>query len=267
MRRGMSDAIGGMVLAEQRQRQLLTYIAERRSAAVSELSSHFGVSMSTVRRDLQDMEGRELVRRVHGGALLPREHPAVQEVEIVQRAVARAEVKLRIGVAAAALVRDGSTIIVTGGTTTEAMIASLAGKSGLTVITNALNIANRLAAHPSIDVVVLGGWLRHAEQSLLGHLTTQGLQDLRADQIFYGIYGVDPLLGLTGTYIREVQTDRTLIATARELVVLADASKFDQAGPARVVPIGAVSTMVTDQDAPAEVVRTLRERGITVVQA
>ena len=263
----MPDAIGGTVLAEQRQRRLLTYIAERHSAQVSELSSLFGVSMSTVRRDLHDMEGRDLVRRVHGGALLLTEHSAELEVEIVQRAVARAEIKLRIGAAGAALVRDGSTIIVTGGTTTEAMIPSLAGKSGLTVITNALNIANRLAALPSIDVVVLGGWLRHAEQSLLGHLTTQALQDLRADQIFYGVFGIDPLLGLTGTYIREVQTDRTLIATARELIVLADGSKFAQSGPARVVPIDAVFAMVTDREAPAEGVRALRERGIAVVLA
>lgn len=255
-----------MVLAEQRQKQLLTYLAERQSAQVSELSSAFGVSMSTVRRDLQEMEDRELVRRVHGGALVSAARLPRQEAEMVQRAPQHVEVKQRIGAAAAGLVRDGSTIIISGGTTTEAMVPYLAARSGLTVITNALNVANRLVAQPAIDVVVLGGWLRHSEQTLLGHLTTQALQDLRADQIFFGIFGLDMAHGLTGTYIREVQTDRTLIATARELVVVADSSKFHQSGPARVLPIEAVSTLVTDRDAPPNAVQELRARGITVVQ-
>ena len=255
------------MLAEQRQKHFLTYLVERRSAQVSELSLRFGVSMSTVRRDLQELEEQELVRRVHGGALLLAEPAAPQEAAIVQRGPQRAELKRRIGEAAAALVADGSTIIITGGTTTEAMLPALAARVGLTVITNALNIAQGLAAHPRIEVLVLGGWLRHAELTLLGHPTAQALQDLRADQIFYGIYGIDPEHGLTGANIREVQVDRTLIATARELVVLADGSKFCQSGPSRVVPIEAVGTLVTDRDAPPEAVRALRERGLTVLQA
>lgn len=253
------------MLAEQRQKQLLSYLSERQSAQVSELSSAFGVSMSTVRRDLQEMEDRELVRRVHGGALLMTSQATEPEAEIVQRGPRHTEVKARIGEAAAALVRDGSTIIVTGGTTTEAMIPHLAARSGLTVITNALNIANRLVAYPDIDVVVLGGWLRHSEQTLLGHLTTQALQDVRADQIFHGIFGIDMAHGLTGTYIREVQTDRALIAAARDLVILADSTKFQQSGPARVLPLDAMSVLVTDGDAPADAVLELRERGITVL--
>lgn len=254
------------VLAEQRQKHLLTYLMQHHSAQVSELSTAFGVSMSTVRRDLQEMEDRELVRRVHGGALLVTAPSPRQEAEIVQRAPQHSAAKQHIGAAAAGLVRDGSTIIITGGTTTEAMVPHLVAKTGLTVITNALNIAIQLATQPSIDVVVLGGWLRHSEMTLLGHLTTQALQELQADQIFHGVFGLDTLHGLTGTYIREVQTDRALIAAARELVVLADSTKFRQSGPARIVPIDALSILVTDRDAPAEAVLALRERGITVLQ-
>ena len=255
------------MLAEQRQKQLLAYIAERRTAQVSELSGVFSVSMSTVRRDLQEMEGMKLVRRVHGGALLATVYTTHQEAEILQRAPQHTEAKRRIGMAAADLVRDGSTIIVTGGTTTEAMIHFLAAKSGLTIVTNALNIACRLAAEPNIDVIVLGGWLRHVELTLLGHLTTLALSDLRADQIFYGIFGIDVENGLTGTNIREVQTDRALIAAARELIVLADHTKFSQSGPARVLPISAVTKVITDVDAPAAAVQDLQARGLAVVLA
>lgn len=255
------------MLAERRQEQLFSYIARHRSAQVSELSSILGVSMSTVRRDLQEMEERDLVRRVHGGALLIADHFPLQEEEIVQRTLDHAEQKRRIGNVAADLVRNGSTIIITGGTTTEAMIPHLATKTGLTVITNALNIAQGLIAHPAIDVIVLGGWLRHAEATLLGHLTMQALADVRADQIFYGIFGIDVEAGLTGTSIREVQTDRALIAAARELIVLADYSKFSQSGPSRVMPIDAVTTVVTDTGVPSEALQALHTRGITVMQA
>ena len=150
MLKGMESAVSlpnsvrSPLLAEQRQKQLLAYVAHHRSAQVSELSSVFGVSMSTVRRDLQEMEERELVRRVHGGVLLASDRPPVQEPKIVQRSHANAEQKRRIGQAAAALVRDTSVIIITGGTTTEAMIPYLAEKAGLTVLTNALNIAQAL---------------------------------------------------------------------------------------------------------------------------
>jgi DeoR/GlpR family transcriptional regulator of sugar metabolism len=254
------------MLADLRQKQLLTYLVTRRAAQISELSMAFGVSMSTVRRDLQEMEDRGLVRRVHGGALLLDGHPDRGAEETApQRASHQAEVKRRIGQAAAALVRDNSTIIVTGGTTTAEMLPFLAEKANLTVITNAVNVAYALSGGPSIDVIVLGGWLRHSELSLLGHLTMQALHDLRADQVFHGIFGIDVEHGLTGTFIQEVQTDRAIIGAARELVILADHTKFGQTGPMRLLPIGAASTVVTDTEAPASSVEALRRQGINVI--
>lgn len=264
---GISETMRAPLLAERRQEQLLAYLARHRSAQVSELSGVFGVSMSTVRRDLQEMEERDLVRRVHGGALLITDRAALKEPAIVLRTLEHADQKRRIGHAAADLVHDGATIIVTGGTTTEAMVPHLAARTGLTVVTNALNIAQGLTAHRHVDVVVLGGWLRHAESTLLGHLTTQALADLHADQIFYGTFGLDVANGLTGTSIREVQTDRALIAAARELIVLADHSKFAQSGPSRVVPLDAVARVVTDTGAPVSAIEALRAREIAVVQA
>lgn len=255
------------MLSELRQKHFLTYLTDRKAAQISELSTAFGVSMSTVRRDLRDMEGKGLVRRIHGGVLLPNNYDDAGEAVVMERAGQQADAKERIGQAAAALVRDNSAIIMTAGTTVETMVPHLADKRGLTVITNALNIACGLARRPSIDLIVLGGWLRHSEFSLLGHLTTQALQDLHADQIFHGIFGIDVEHGLTGANIQEVHTDRAMISAARELVVLADHTKFDRVGRVRLLPIDASSTVVTDTDAPAADVRGLRERGIVVIQA
>jgi len=116
-------------------------------------------------------------------------------------------------------------------------------------------------------VIVLGGWLRHSEFSLLGHLTVQAMRDLRADTIFHGTFGIDLEHGLTGAYVQEVETDRCLIAVARELIVLADHSKFGQTGSVRLLSLASVSTVITDTEAPSTALEALRARGITVLQA
>lgn len=252
------------MLSAQRQKRFLDYIAANKSAQVSELGSVFGVSLATVRRDLKEMEEHGLIRRVHGGALLTGE---TGESPMVQRAAVHAPNKQRIGEAAANLVRDGSTIMLTTGTTTDAMVPFLASKSNLTVITNGINIAYQLSRYPNIAVVVLGGWLRHSELSLLGHLTVQALHDLRADQIFHGTFGIDAEHGLTGTYLPEVQTDRHFMTLAREVVVVADHTKFKQVGSVRLAPIDVVSLVVTDTETPDDKLEALRARGITVIQA
>src|SRR3712207_3684441 len=124
------------MLSAQRQKRLMSYITTHQSAKVSELGSAFNVSLATVRRDLKELEESGLIRRVHGGALL-----LSDEVEspAEQRAAVHSSAKQRIGAAAAALVQDGSTVILTSGTTTEAMLPFLADKAELTVITNAIN--------------------------------------------------------------------------------------------------------------------------------
>lgn len=250
------------MLSVRRQKLLFDYINTHQSAQIAELSEAFDVSLSTIRRDLRDLETSGLIRRVHGGAVLTDDR---RETPLEQRAVQQADAKQRIGRHAAELVRDGSTIILAGGTTVAAMVPHLAHKVDLTVITNAVNVACELVAYPSIAVVVLGGWLRHSESSLLGHLTTQALQDLHADTIFYGVYGIDVEHGLSGMYVQEVQTDRALIAAAREVVVLADHSKFTRNGAVRVAPIERVATVVTDHALPDTTRRALERQRIQVV--
>lgn len=251
------------MLTIDRQKIILDYLRSNKSAKLADLMELLDTSISTLRRDLKDLDDSGLVERVHGGVVLVDQS---DESPVIQRATSQAEAKRRIGEAAAALVKDGSTIMITGGTTTEAMVPFLAVKSNLTVITNALNVAYYLSRYPAVAVVVLGGWLRHSELSLLGHLTVQALQDLRAEQLFHGTFGFDPEYGLGGSYMQEVQTDRHMIAAARELVVLADHSKFEQSGTVRLTPIESVSTVVTDTGAPAAAVRALQARGIKVIQ-
>ena len=189
-----------------------------------------------------------------------------REFPLSLRANAFPDEKTRIGEAAAQLVQDNETIIITSGTTTAAMLPFLAEKQNLTVVTNVVSIAYRLSQYPHIAVVVLGGWLRHSEFSLLGHLTIESVCDLRADKIIHGTFGISASHG-DGTNMQDVETDRHLINAASQLIVVADSSKFTQIGPIRIVPIERISVLVTDQHVSDPVVAPIRERGIHVVQA
>jgi DeoR/GlpR family transcriptional regulator of sugar metabolism len=253
-----------VVLAEERQRQIVEYLSTRGMARIHDLRGALQLSLSTLRRDLQEIELQGRIRRVHGGVVLVEEKA---QPPILQRSVEMAQHKRRIGAAAAELVAEGETIIVTSGSTTQAIVPYLAAKTNLTVITNAINVAYMLAEHPHIAVIVLGGWLNHTECYALGHLTELCLRELRADKVFHGIYGLDPDLGLTSTGIQDVQTDRSIIGVARELIIVADHTKFDRNGPIRLAPISAASVIVTDTDAPASAIESIRAQGVRVVQA
>lgn len=253
------------MLAEQRRQQILQHITSLQVAQIQDLSAALGVSVATIRRDLNKMESAGLIKRVHGGAMLP--HNDSTEPPAIQRAARQTKNKRLIGQAAAALVNDGESIILTSGTTTEAMIPYLAPKNRLTVITNAINIAYKLARYPHIAVIVLGGSLRHSELSLLGHLTEEATRDLRASKLFHGTFGIDSNDGLTGTHLLEVQADRRIMAIAQEVIILADHTKFHQRGSVRLAPIEAINTIITDAGAPGKEIKALRDRGVQVIIA
>lgn len=252
------------MLSVERHQQILERILNKKSVRVNELSDILDVSIATIRRDLSQMERKGLLQRVHGGAIYVED---AEEPPILNRKHQQPEAKRRIGFAAAELVNDNETIIITSGTTTEAMVPFLTGKNGLTVITNTINIASLLARYPHISVIVLGGSLRHSEYSMHGHITDQALQDLHADKLFHGIFGLDPEFGLTGADMQEVQTDRKIISAAQQLIILADHTKFGVIGQIRLVPTEKVHMVITDDETPEHFILALRDKGIQVIRA
>jgi len=251
------------MLSVERHQQILEHVLSKKSVRVNELSDILDVSLATIRRDLSQMEEKGLIQRVHGGAVSIEDS---EEPPIMNRKTKQSEAKRLIGSAAAELVNDHETIIITSGTTTEAMVPFLIGKFGLTVITNAINIASQLARYPHISVIVLGGWLRHSEFSMHGHITDQALQDLHADKLFHGIFGLDPEFGLTGTDMQEVQTDRKILSAARQLIILADHTKFGVIGQIRLSSLEKVDTIITDIQTPEHYIHSLIQKGVRVIQ-
>jgi DeoR/GlpR family transcriptional regulator of sugar metabolism len=250
------------VLGQTRQRELLHYLRANRVGHVTELSELLGASPSTIRRDLDQLQDQGLVARVHGGATIPE---IGTEPAPPIRATTHAQEKHRIGDKASSLIAEGDTILISGGTTTEAMLGFLGEFSHLTVVTNGITIAAHLAQFPAIDVMVLGGLLRRDEMSLLGHITVQTLAEFQIDKVFMGAFGIDAAQGLSGANLVETQTDRAVISSAPQLIVLADSSKLGQRGPVKLAPITAVSTLITDASADAVEVKRIRQQGVEVL--
>jgi DeoR family transcriptional regulator of aga operon len=249
-----------------RRQSIVDLVEQRNGATVAELSEYFGISAATVRRDLLQLNEQGLIERAHGGAVpkRPGRSYAFPEPPVLTRASVQVAEKECIGRAAAEYVKDGEVIIVNGGTTTAEMVPHLAERQDLTVITNALNITFLLSHYPNIEVIVLGGALRHSELSMLGALTEDALQNLRADKLFMGTPAIHPEYGLSADDMTEVQSDRNIMAAAREIIVLADHTKFGRIATMRQAPMERIRRLITDTGIPETFVTALRERGVEI---
>ena len=250
---------------EQRLQQILETVRENGQASVAELSRQFGVSDVTIRRDLRELAARGLLRRAHGGAVLA--SPAPPEPPVIQRMLQEQGWKERIGRAAAGLVADGESVFIGSGSTTAYVARHLLDHKGLTVVTNALNIATELASAKGVTVVVTGGMMRASELSLVGHIAECSLREVRVDKVIIGMRAISLEAGMTNDYLPEVMTDRTIIEMAPELILVADHTKFGKVASAYVAPVERVTTLVTDPEADPEVLARLREMGIGVIVA
>lgn len=236
---------------------LLSRIGSDGRASVGTLARDFGVTPSTIRRDLARLARDGRIVRTYGGAAIGGPMPRVGT---------RSDAKARIGAAAAARVQDGDTILISSGTTTLEFARQL-GDRRITVITNALDVANVLVDRPSIELVVLGGVMRRGMHSMLGHLAELALRELRADTLYMGIGAIGPDLALMNDSIPEIMTDRALRRAARECVLLASSDKFGSVAPAFVFDIDEVTTLISDAAAPPHEVAAVRARGTEVVIA
>lgn len=251
-----------MNLIERHQR-ILNLLGDKGQVRVSEFTLHLGVSEATVRRDLGQLQEQGWVKRTHGGALLIRTAPP--EPPVFHRMEENAPEKQRIGKAAADLIHDGDTVFVGSGTTALEVARHLRGRSSITVITNALTVMNALATEQGITLLSTGGILRMSEQSFIGHLAEQALSELRPQKVIMGIRAISLTGGLTNEYVPEVSTDRVIIRSAPEVILVADHSKFDQTSTAWVAPVTAVHTIVTDDGTRPEILHALRRQGIQVI--
>ncbi len=253
------------MLARQRQAFILERVREDGAVRVADLVRELGVSDMTVRRDLEALDERGLLEKVHGGATLVAGSAMFEPGFAAKSALQQAE-KDAIADAAVDLAEPGMAIAVSAGTTTYALAQRLAAVPGLTVVTNSIRVADVLHQGGRSDqTIILTGGVRTPSEALVGPFAVSALRTIHVDLVYVGVHGMDPRSGFTCPNLLEADTDRALIEAGRRLVVVADHSKWGVIGISSIARLDQADVLVTDAGLPpdarlilGEAVRELR---------
>jgi DeoR/GlpR family transcriptional regulator of sugar metabolism len=254
------------MLAEERRQNILEMLERADSVSVTELCERFTVSDMTIRRDLDALAKRNLLQKVHGGAV--RSFKAASEQPYQYKKNLQQVEKRAIARKALGLIRDGDTVAFSAGTTTWSIATMLQGSHrDLTFITNSTNIALTLQENGSEQILLSGGMFRTPSDALVGPYADRILRLLNADILFIGIHGLDADAGLTTPNVAEAETNLALVEGARRIVVVADHTKFGVVALAKIAPLSRVDTVITDEGTSKEIRQILEQNGIQVVIA
>jgi DeoR/GlpR family transcriptional regulator of sugar metabolism len=240
------------MLAVLRRQRILDELERHGSALISGLAEQLSVSEMTIRRDLAGLEREGLLERVHGGAVLSQR--GVEEPGFDKKALVQQDEKAAIATLAATMVKSGSAIGLSAGTTTVMLARQLAQVRGVTVLTNSIKVWSELqrAGDGRSRAILTGGDFRTPSDALVGPTADATIRSMYVDVLFLGVHGMDPVAGLTTPNISEAETNRTFIGHARRLVVLADHTKWRTIGLHILAPLSAADTIITDEGIAAE---------------
>lgn len=253
------------LLAEERRRKILMLLETEGRVTVNDLVRRFDVSTVTMRADLDILAENGALVRSHGGAV--RRLDPVQDRSVAFKETMHHAEKVRIGQAAAGLLKPNQTIILDSGTTTLQVARHIKQQKlkGLTVVTNALNIANELVDAPNVSLIMLGGLLRQVSNSFVGPQAERMLAALHADHLFLAVDGLDLEVGPTTPDILEAELNSLMIAVSTEVTIVADASKIGRRSLSTIGSLSAIHRLITDDRIAPEAAQAIRARGLELI--
>lgn len=250
-----------------RRRYILNEMENRESIMVSELVKRFKVSEVTVRKDLEQLEKKNLLIKVRGGAIKIPKKGNFQDLDVDVKRLENYSAKQKIGKAAMKLISENETIILDSGTTTYEIAKNLSNFQDLTILTNAIDIAALLNSFKKLKVIVPGGVIRTESYSIGGQFAEAFLTNFYCDKLFLGVDSFDVEKGLSTPNMEEASINKVMISIAKEVIAVADSSKFNKPGFALIAPTSAVHTIVTDSGLDEDTKQQLIKKGIKVVIA
>lgn len=251
-------------LAPQRRERLQRIVRDARVVRVDELSTQLGVSLATIRRDLDALERLGEMRRVHGGAVSVESR--LEEPLFDDKTSIAAREKHGIALAALKYIEPNDTLFLDGGSTVLELARLLRDRSNLTVVTNSLRAAIELGARGP-RLILVGGELRRLSQTMVGPFTRLTLRELHIDKAFMGTIGLSLEEGLTTTDPSEAYTKELVMEHAREVVLLADSGKMGKVSFTHSGRLEKIRVVITDRGIDTRFSRELRKRGVQVVRA
>jgi len=255
---------------KRRAQVILQELLRTGKVSVGPLAKRLKVSTATIRRDLGELEGRGLLRRSHGGAvpIQPLLYEPFRHISNYQEQERqRIAEKRRIGLVAAELVVDGEFLAIGAGTTATQVARSISLHKGLTVLTNAINVAMELSHRDDLKVIVTGGFLSGDWFALVGPAAIKSVGEIFVDKVFIGVDGIHPEHGLTTNYPEQATIHRAMMRQARRKIVVADHRKLGATGSALICPLEGVDILITDRGATASAVAPFTAMGIEVRRA
>jgi len=243
-----------------RQSALIDAVRESGAATIESLAQRFGVTLQTVRRDVNLLAQEGLLARFHGGVRI--EASTTENIAYQQRQALHADAKRRIGLAVARHIPEGCSLILNLGTTTEAVARALTQHRGLRVITNNLNVADILSPNPDCEVIIAGGTMRPGDRGIIGEATIEFIRRFKVDIGVIGISGLEADGTLRDYDLREVSVARTIMAQSREVWLTADNSKYQRQALVELANVSQVHRFYTDQPPQAPLARVLKQAGV-----
>jgi DeoR family transcriptional regulator, glycerol-3-phosphate regulon repressor len=260
---GVGVGFRGGVMFEGRRGEIVELARQEGQVTVEALASRFGVSVQTIRKDLNELCDSGALTRKHGGAVFP---SGVENVEYEARRRIAAPEKAAIGHATAALIPSNASLFINIGTTTEAVSQALLNHSGLMVITNNINVANRMRIYRAIEVVIAGGVVRGSDGGVVGEAAVDFIKQFKVDYAVIGTSAIDADGALLDFDYREVKVAQAIIANARHVILVADSTKFERTAPVRIAHLSQVDTFVTDRCTPDTVRAVSAASGVRLIE-
>ncbi|MEN8138578.1 MAG: DeoR/GlpR family DNA-binding transcription regulator [Bacteroidota bacterium] len=248
-----------------RHQKILEILKEKKNVKVQDLSDALNTSTVTIRKDLKILEAKKLLFRKHGGASL--EQPYVNDKPINEKEFINVKEKSAIGIEASKIISDDQYIIIASGTTVLAFAKHINPLIKTTVVTSALNVAIELLNKPNIEVLQLGGYIRQSSNSVIGHYSELILKETACSKLFLSVDGIDLDYGLTTSNALEAHLNQQMIESSKEVIVLADSSKFGKKSFGRICEIDQVDHIITDNKISKDIVEKIKSLGITITIA
>lgn len=249
------------MLKEERHYHILDKIILNRKVLSADLSVELNVSEDTIRRDLNELSAKGLIKKVHGGALpIDTGTPSYGE-----RSTFNLEEKNIIAKKAVNLIKDGQVIIMSGSTTNLQLAKIIPSGINATIYTYSLPIALQLTEHPSIEIIFIGGKLHKSAQVTVGLDVVSSISELRADLCFMGTGGINAMNGMTEPDWEVSHIKKSMIAASEKVIVLCAKNKINEVKRYSVAPIHKIDTIVTDIDPNDSIFDDFKEKGVKIL--